>query len=101
MARQNGPVVIKLRVRSSAGGAGKIEWLPKGAGDPSIVKSVPFAVRAGDWQELSVDVAEEGPLGTMRLYLPVTGKPVDLDWIEMSGKTAKSKPQRWDFKAGK
>lgn len=101
MAKMNGPVVMKLRVRSSLSGTGKIEWLPKGAADPSIVKSAPFEVRAGDWQELSVDVTDDGPLGTMRVYLPAMDKSVDVDWIELRGKKAKAKPQRWDFNDGK
>ena len=100
MAKMNGPVTVKARVRSATGGAGKVEWLPKSAADPSIVKSVPFTVTGGDWQEMSVDVTDDGPLGTMRLYLPVAAdKPVDVDWIEVGGKSAKAKPQRWDFNA--
>lgn len=101
MAKVTGPLIVKARVRSAAGGEGKIEWLPKGAGDPSIVKSVPFTLTGGEWQEVSVEIADNGPLGTMRVYLPATGKPVEVDWIEVRGEAPKAKPQRWDFNSGK
>lgn len=101
MAKMTGPAIVKARVRSTTGGEGKLEWLPMGAADPSIVKSVPFTVTGGDWQEVSVDVADDGPLGTMRVYLPAAEKPVEVDWIEVRGKAAKARPQRWDFNATK
>ncbi len=93
----NGPAVVKMRVRAGEGGAGKVEWVPQGAADPSVVKSVPLNVAAGDWQEVTVDLAEPGPLGTLRLYLPAGTKPLELDWVELRGIGAK--PQRWDFNA--
>ena len=60
------------------------------------MKSVAFDVPAGEWQELSVDLAGAGPLGTLRLYLPAGAKPVELDWVELRGKNAGA-PQRWEF----
>ena len=83
--------------RSGSVGAGKVEWLPKGAADPTIVKSVPFNVATGDWQELSTNVPEAGPLGTMRVYLPASQQAVEVDWIEVA--PAKGKAQRWNFDA--
>ncbi len=97
MGKVNGPAVVKIRVRSSGAGAGKVEWLPQGAADPTNVKSVPFLVAPGDWQELSTTVPEDGPLGTMRVYLPASQQPVEVDWIEVA--PAKGKAQRWDFNA--
>ena len=94
--KMTGPAVVKFRVRTGAGGAGKVEWLPDGAADPKNVKSVAFDLPAGDWQELSVDLAGAGPLGTLRLYLPAGAKPVELDWVELRGKNAGA-PQRWEF----
>jgi hypothetical protein len=97
MGKATGPVVVKLRLRSAAGGAGKVEWL----GDATAgaePKSVAFNVPAGDWQEVSVQVPAEGLLGTTRLYLP-TNAPLELDWAEIRGKGAGARPQRWDFNA--
>ena len=100
MGKTTGPVMLKFRVRTGAGGAGKIEWLPSGqAGGGADARSVPFEVVAGDWRELSVAVPEPGPLGTMRLYLPAGAKPLELDWVEMRAERAGGKPQRWEFDA--
>ncbi|HVX64129.1 MAG TPA: sulfatase/phosphatase domain-containing protein, partial [Pirellulales bacterium] len=98
MGKLTGPVVVKLRVRNSSGGAGKIEWLPGGAGDADGTQSVAFNVPAGDWQELSVDLPAAGRLGILRLYLPAQPKPAELDWVEVHSK-AGGKPQRWEFEA--
>ncbi len=89
-----GPSVVKLRLRSAAGGAGKVEWLPSPK-QPAQAKSVPFAVAGGEWQELSVALPVTGPLGVVRLYLPADKAPVQLDWVELSSDGGKS--QRWDF----
>jgi arylsulfatase A-like enzyme len=91
MAKMNGPAVVKLRVRSQSGGAGKIDSLPNTSADPSIVHSAPLEIKAGDWQELQVDLKNKGPLGTMRVYLPDS----DIDFIEVA--PANGKTQRWDF----
>lgn len=97
MGKLTGPVVVKLRVRNSSGGAGKIEWLPGGAGDADGTQSVALNVPAGDWQELSVDLPAAGRLGILRLYLPAQPKPAELDWVEVRSKAGK--PQRWEFEA--
>jgi arylsulfatase A-like enzyme len=96
MGRTAGPVVVKLRVRSAAGGAGKVEWLGDAAAGAEP-KSVPFFVAAGEWQELSVEVPAQGLLGTTRLYLPASAQPLELDWVELAAKG--TKPQRWEFNA--
>ncbi len=85
--RMAGATVVKLRARSTSDGTGKIEWLPKPqAADEA--KSVPFELTGGDWQEVSVKVPAEGPLGILRVYLPAQKEPVMLDWIEIqNGKT--------------
>jgi hypothetical protein len=97
MGKVSGPAEIKLRVRSTTGGAGKIECLPGGAGDPTGSQTVSFAVTKGDWQELVVSLPVKGPLGVVRLYLPATEAPLELDWVELKAKTAQ--PQRWEFDA--
>jgi hypothetical protein len=98
MGKASGPAVVKLRARSAAGGAGKIEWLPAGAATASAdVKSVAFDVAAGDWREVAVDIAQPGPIGTLRVYLPAQSAPVELDWVEVQAKSAKA--ERWEFGA--
>jgi hypothetical protein len=53
--------------------------------------STPFEVKAGDWQEISVELKNPGPLGTLRLYLPDS----DIDSIEIA--PAKGKAEHWNF----
>ncbi|MDP1590335.1 MAG: sulfatase [Prosthecobacter sp.] len=91
MAKVSGPAVVKLRVRSTAGGAGKIESYPKGSADPSGMIVVPLEVKAGDWQELQLDLSAKGLIGTLRVYLP----DAEIDFIEVA--PLKGKAQRWDF----
>jgi arylsulfatase A-like enzyme len=95
MGKLTGPATLKFRARSATGGAGKVEWLPGGAGDTANAQSAAFNLPPGDWRELSVSVPTTGPLGVMRLYLPAQAGPVALDWVEL--KPANGKPQRWDF----
>jgi hypothetical protein len=91
MAKVSGPAVVKLRLRSIAGGAGKIESYPNGSADPSDMIVVPLEVKAGDSQELQLDLKAKAPLGTLRIYLP----DAEIDFIEVA--PLKGKAQRWDF----
>jgi hypothetical protein len=86
-----GPATVNLRVRSTSGGAGKIESFPKGSADPTGMVEAPFTVSAGDWQDLQIKVNNPGPLGTLRVYLP----DAEIDWIEVV--PAKGKAMRSDF----
>ena len=89
-----GPAVVSFRVRTTTGGAGKVEWLPTPqAADKA--KSVEFQIPGGGWQDVSVALPAEGRLGIVRLYLPAQKEPVELDWIEL--KPAGDKSQRADF----
>ncbi len=92
-ASTDGPATLKFRTRCAAGGEGKVEWLAS-AKNPTPAKSVPFTVKPGDWQEITVHVPAEGAIGILRLYLPAQKQPVELDWIELTGK---AKPKRWEF----
>jgi hypothetical protein len=91
MARMNGPATVRMRVRSASGGAGKIDSLPNTSADPSLVHSVPLKIKAGDWQEVKVQLPEKGPLGTLRLYLPDS----EIDFIEVA--PANGRALRSDF----
>ena len=89
-----GPATMKFRARSTAGGAGKVEFLPTPS-SADKARSVAFQVAGGGWQEISVDLPAEGPLGILRLYLPAQNQAVEIDWIEL--KPESGKPRRWDF----
>jgi len=90
-ATMKGPAVVKLRVRSAGGGAGKIESFPNGSADPTGLVTVPFEVEAGDWQELEIELKNQAALGTVRVYLP----DADIDFIEVAPQ--KGRALRSDF----
>ena len=95
VGQEKGPAVFKLRARSAAGGAGKIEWIPSGkATAPGDLNSVPFTLPGGDWSDVTVEVPATGPLGIVRMYLPAQKQPVEIDWLELS---ASGKLRRWNF----
>jgi hypothetical protein len=91
-AKLSGPTTVKLRVHATEIGAGKVEWLPNPKA--SDAKSVPFEITKTDWQEITVQVPAEGPLGILRLYLPAQKHPVEIDWIDLQSAKAK---QRTEF----
>jgi hypothetical protein len=87
--------MLKLRACCANGGDGKIEWLPSGSATKQEgMKSVPLTLKAGVWQEVSVDLPAQGPLGIVRVYLPAQKQPVEVDWIEL--KTEQT-TERWEF----
>ena len=89
----SGPAVVRLRTRAANGGSGKMEWIPPG-GSQTDAPSIPFALAARAWQEVTVKIPAAGPLGILRVYLPAQTQTVDVDWIELE---AGSKSKRWEF----
>ena len=92
--RQNGPATVTLRLRSATGSDGKIEWLSSPAA--SDAKSTTYMLPGGAMQTLNIAVPATGLLGILRIYLPATSQPVEIDWIELQSKS-EAKPRRWDF----
>jgi arylsulfatase A-like enzyme len=90
-AKMTGPAVIRLRVRSETGGAAKMESYPKGSADTNGMLSLPFEVRAGEWQDIKLEVTSNAPLGTLRVYLPDS----EIDSIEIA--PMMGKPMKFDF----
>ncbi len=96
VGRLTGPATIKMNVRSAVGGSGRIDCLPKGAGDDSQIVTTPFELTPGDWQEISVEVKHSGPLGVLRLYLPVSSTTlVEIDEIDIQ--PANGRGETWSF----
>ena len=91
----NGPATLTFRMRSGRAGEARIEVLPLG-GDKSGAKpqSMPCTLVGSDWQEITVAIPAAGPLGILRLYLPVQQEPIELQWIELQGTGGK---KRWAF----
>ncbi len=95
--RVPGPVVVGLRVRSTEGGGGKIQWRTgEQESFPAEGQTVRFEVPGGGaWQEIRVEVPVEGTLIHFRVYLPRMEK-IEIDWIRLSG-APRGRDQAWDF----
>ena len=98
--RVDGPVEVRLRIRTDARGTGRLQWRTEEQTlFPATGQTASFGVRSGDWQELSVPLAVEGRLVHVRLFLPVQKQPVEIDWIEITPTGGNDKErQRWDFR---
>ena len=92
-AKHSGPTTAKFRIKAQAGSS-HFDWLPGGVG--SKEQRVDFTLKGGDWEEISVELPAEGPLGIVRLYVPMQDTPVEIDWIELTSKNG-SKPTRTVF----
>jgi arylsulfatase A-like enzyme len=97
--RAKGPLELKLRIRTSADGAGKVQWRTADQESfPDIGQTAPFRVAGGQWRELRVPLPVEGQLAHIRLFTPVEERPIEIDQIELwrTGATTK-RVERWDF----
>lgn len=93
-SRGKGPAAVRIRTRAAAGGPGKIEG--RSSAGKSDVQSLPFELKAGAWQTVTLDVPEGFPLGILRVYLPAQKQPAEVDWVELK-MPAEKQPRRWDF----
>ncbi len=92
-AKHSGPTTAKFRIKAQAGRS-HFDWLPGGVGGKP--QRVDFTLKGGDWEEITVELPAEGPLGIVRLYLPMQERAVEIDWIELTSKNG-SKPTRTAF----
>ncbi|TWU01584.1 sulfatase [Neorhodopirellula pilleata] len=95
--RLSGPLTMRLRTRSSAGGRAKVQWKTiDQEAFPESGQTVEFDLPNGnEWHETKIDVPLEGRSGTVRLYLPANDSVVDVQLIEFAGKSDQTKA--WDF----
>lgn len=89
----SGPTTAKFRIKAKAGSS-HFDWLSGGVGGKQ--KRTDFSLKGVDWEEISVELPAEGPLGIVRLYLPMQDQAVEIDWIELASKNA-GKPTRTGF----
>ena len=83
-SKHSGPATAKFRIKADAG-TSHFDWLPGGLKDKA--HQVPFTLKGGDWEEITVELPATGPLGIVRLYLPMQKNPIEIDWLELqSGK---------------
>ena len=78
--KHSGPTTVTFRIRANAGNS-HVDWLPDGL--EGKAKRSDFTMKGGKWEEVSARIPAVGPLGVVRLYLPMQETPVEIDWIEM------------------
>jgi arylsulfatase A-like enzyme len=89
-----GPAAVRVRARAAAAGPGKLEGLSAaGQGD---AQSMPFELKGGEWQVLTLNVPAAFPLNILRVYLPAQQQAVEVDWVEIKC-PPDAKPRRWNF----
>ena len=90
-SKHSGPTTAKFRIKAKAG-TSHFDWLP--GGTEGKARRAEFTLKGGDWEEVSVELPAEGPLGIVRLYLPMQESAIEIDWIELSsnndGKTTRT-----------
>jgi len=94
-----GPVLASVRLRSAKGGKATLQWRTSDQKDFSAKgQSKKFSIKSGDWQDIEIKLPVKGVLQHLRMFVPISKEPLEIDWIEITpvgGKPKKS--QRWDF----
>ena len=94
-----GPVFLKTRLRSAKPGKTNLQW--RTADQKGFVakgQSKQFTIKGGDWQDIEIKLPVKGALQHLRMFIPVSKKPLEIDWIEITPAGGKSKQsERWDF----
>jgi len=91
-AKHSGPSSATFRIKAKADSS-HFDWLansPQGK-----AQRARFTMKGGDWEEVAVQLPATGPLGIVRLYLPMQQQVVEIDWIEL--KSADGKVTRTAF----
>ncbi|GEP42446.1 sulfatase [Brevifollis gellanilyticus] len=91
--KHSGPTTAKFRIKAKPS-LSHFDWLPGGVG--SRQERVDFTLQGGTWEEVMVELPAVGPLGIVRVYLPMQEQSVEIDWIELNSRNG-SKPTRTDF----
>jgi len=95
--RAEGPVTVRLRIKSATRGAGQLFWSTTGARRFHRSRSVALRLaHDGKWHEHAVDLPVKGKLGALRVDPGNGPGRVEIDWIRLckpDGAVLKS----WDF----
>ncbi|MBM4079478.1 MAG: N-acetylgalactosamine 6-sulfate sulfatase, partial [Planctomycetes bacterium] len=92
-----GEAIFRLRLRSLAGGPGKMTWRTADQKEFVEVQVVPFDLPGdGQWHEVSVKVPAKGTLVHVRLYPASKPGAVEIDWIRLCQADG-TELKVWDF----
>lgn len=93
----SGPLTLKLRARSTAGGEGRVQWRTSNQETfPESAQVVTYDLPAGTkWQNISVRLPIQGKASVIRLYLPAERTEVEVQSIQFLDNSGREKS--WDF----
>jgi arylsulfatase A-like enzyme len=95
--KRTGPLTLGFRMRSMAGGKGKVRW--KTADQDSFPESsqvVNYNLPAGStWQDITISLPAKSRIGVVRMYFPAGKSPVEVQTIRFVDKDGGVKS--WDF----
>lgn len=96
-----GPLTLKLRARSSKGGAGSVKWRTSDEAEfPKNGPSVSFELRpSDDWQDLTLQLPVQGQTAIIQLHLPAEQSPVEIQSIQYSDNAGNHR--KWSFSKAK
>ena len=99
--RLDGPAQVRLRIRTQKDGTIRLQWRTEDQDSfPQTGQFQSFDVAAGDWQEANAPLDVDGRLIHVRLFLPDSKRPTEIDWIEIGPKDGHANEhKRWDFEA--
>ena len=94
-----GPALLKTRLRSAKPGKTNLQWRTADQkGFPTKGQSKQFSIKGGDWQEIEIKLPVKRVLQHLRIFIPDSKKPFEIDWIEITPVGGKFKQsERWDF----
>jgi arylsulfatase A-like enzyme len=90
--KHRGPSTARFRIKAKAG-ASHFDWLANGT--EAKAHRADFTLKGGDWEDVTVQIPATGPLGIVRLYLPMQEQVIEIDWIEIQ--SSEGKPTRTEF----
>ena len=95
--RSDGPVTVRLRIRSRTRGAGQVFWTTAKAKPFHRDRRVSFALsHDGEWHEHEVPLPVKGKLRAVRLDVGTAAGRVEIDWVRLCGPDGAVR-KRWDF----
>ena len=97
--RHTGPMALKIRARTAAGGVGKVQWKTANQdGFPKEGQVAEFTVPAGtEWQDVTVALPVKGKAAIVRLYLPAQKAPVEIQSLKYFPSGSGKPIRTWDF----
>jgi hypothetical protein len=93
----DGPLTLRLRARSKAGGTGRVHWRTAGQDlFPESSQMATYDLPAGTtWQDVTVSLPVQGKPAVIRLYFPAGKTAVEVQSIQFTNKSGQEKS--WDF----